>query len=200
MARDQARTDLAPYMQAGTNALAPTQDLLGLNGQDAANAAMANYQQSPGYQFQFNEGMRAVQNSAAAQGMLNSGATLKVLQTRGQQLGNIDFGTYYNRLLGIASLGQNAAAGVGNNGIATARDIAQTDASAASGQASIYGSAAQGIGNQLNTRANYDAYQNSMYGQQNALYGGNPQQSAINSGNYAYGAGGYTGQGPYLGG
>ena len=47
-------------MQAGTNALAPTQDLLGLNGQDAANAAMANYQQSPGYQFQFNEGMRAV--------------------------------------------------------------------------------------------------------------------------------------------
>ena len=119
--------------------------------------------------------------------MLNSGATLKALQARGQQLGNVDFGTYYNRLLGIASLGQNAAAGgVGSNGIAMAKDIAQTDASAASGQASIYGSTAKGIGNQLNTRANYDAYQNSMYGQQqNALYGG--QGTGLN---YGAGAGG----------
>ena len=162
---------------------------------------MANYQKSPGYDFQFNEGMRAVQSNAAAQGMLNSGATLKALQARGQQLGNLDFGTYYNRLMGVVTTGQASAAGQATASGNAGAGLAQTAASAGSVQAGIYGGAAQGIGNQLNTRANYDAYQNSMYGQQtNALYGGNPQQSAINSGNYAYGAGGYTGQGPYLGG
>ncbi|SDE42360.1 hypothetical protein [Belnapia rosea] len=165
-ARDQAQANLAPYMTAGTNALAPTQALLGLSGQDAANAAMANFQKSPAYDFQFNEGMRAVESSAAAQGMLHSGATLKALQARGQQLGNASFDQYYNRLLQVVGLGQNAAAGVGNTGVQTARDIAQTDASAASGMGSIYGNAAQGLGNAANTYAN-----NSIHGdaKRNAL-------------------------------
>ena len=178
-----------------------------MNGQDAANAAMANFQQSPGYQYQFNEGMRAVQSNAAAQGMLNSGATLKALQDRGQQLGNLSFQTYYNNLMGFVNGGQASAAGQATASGNAGAGLAQTAASAGMAQANVYGNAAQGIGNTLNTKANYDAYENamqkSMYGQQtNALMNGygNPQQSAINSGNYAYGAGGYTGQGPYLGG
>jgi hypothetical protein len=46
---DQTRTDLSPYMTAGTNALAPAQALLGLSGPEAAQAAMANFQRSPGF-------------------------------------------------------------------------------------------------------------------------------------------------------
>jgi hypothetical protein len=122
------------------------------------------------------QGVRTVQNSAAAQGMLHSEATLKAIQDRGQQLGNLGFDQYYNRLLGVVGLGQNAAAGVGNNGLQTANSvangaagIAQTQASAGSAQANAYGTAFQGVGNTVNGYMN-----NSMYGQarQNALYGG----------------------------
>jgi hypothetical protein len=110
------------------------------------------------------QGVRTVQNSAAAQGMLHSEATLKAIQDRGQQLGNLGFDQYYNRLLG------------GNNGLQTANSvangaagIAQTQASAGSAQANAYGTAFQGVGNTVNGYMN-----NSMYGQarQNALYGG----------------------------
>jgi hypothetical protein len=103
--------------------------------------------------------------------MLNSGATLKALQQRGQQLANQDFGTYYNRLMGMVQTGQNSAAGVGASGVQTAGGVAQTLASGASTQASIYGNAAQGIGNAVNNGANNYAYNQSIYGQQkpNAL-------------------------------
>lgn len=187
---DQTRSDLGPYMTAGTNALSPSQALLGLQGPEAAQAAMANFQASPGHQYQVDQGMRAVPNSAA-QGMLHSGATMKALQDHGHQMANIDFTTHYNRLMGLAGFGQNAAAGVGNNGVQTANGmaagaagIAQTQASAGGAQASIYGNAAQGIGNSINNGLNDYAYQQGLYGQQqNALYGG--QGSGLN-----YGAGG----------
>ena len=185
-AQAQLRADLAPYTEAGTNALAPTQALLGLSGPEAAQEAMANYQQSPGYQYQFDQGMRAVQSNAAANGMLNSGATLKALQDRGNQLGNIDFGTYYNRLLQVAQMGQNSAAGVGASGVQTARDNAQTLTSGASAQANIMGNAAQGFGNTANSFANNSMYYNQT---QNALYGG--QGTGLN---YGAGAGGSSGQ------
>ena len=184
-AQAQLRADLAPYSEAGTNALAPTQALLGLSGPEAAQDAMANYQQSPGFQYQFDQGMRAVQSSAAAQGMLNSGATLKALQDRGTQLGNIDFGTYYNRLLQVAQMGQNSAAGVGASGVQTGRDNAQTLMSAGGAQANAIGNAAQGFGNAANTYANNSMYFNQ---QQNALYGG--QGTGLN---YGGGFGGASG-------
>lgn len=167
-ARDTARADLAPFTAAGVNALAPAQSLLGLNGQDAASAAMANFQQSPGYQYQLDQGVRAVQNSAAAQGMLHSGATLKAIQDRGTQLANADFGTYYNRLMGLVQSGQSSAAGQASGSLQTGANLAQTAASAGAAQASIYGNTAQGIGNQLNNYANYSMYQDRT----NALAGG----------------------------
>lgn len=162
----QTRTDLMPYMEAGTNALGPQQDLLGLNGQEAADKAMGNFQSSPGYQYQLEQGIRAIDNSASANGMLNSGSRMKALQDRGNSLAAQDFGTYYNRLAGLTGLGQNAAAGVGNTGTQvsqmgtqTAAGQAQTGVSAASNQASMYGNAAQGIGNAINNYGNNQLYE-----------------------------------------
>lgn len=161
----QTRQDQMPYMEAGTNALGPQQDLLGLNGQEAADKAMGNFQASPGYQYQLEQGIRAIDNSASANGMLNSGSRMKALQDRGNSLAAQDFGTYYNRLAGLAGLGQNAAAGVGNTGTQvsqmgnqTAAGQAQTGVSAASNQASMYGNAAQGIGNAINNYGNNQLY------------------------------------------
>lgn len=193
-AQDQMQANLAPYMEAGTNALGPQQALLGLQGPEAAKTAMDNFQSSPGYEYQVQQGMRGVNARAASQGMLNSGATLKALQDRGNSLAAQDFGTYYNRLAGLAGLGQNAAAGVGNSGVQTAAGQAQTDVSAASTQANMYGQAAQGIGNAINNYGN-----NSMYAQKtNALYNAPGGGYFGTTGGSPYGAGGYTGQGPFF--
>ena len=88
---DQSRADLAPYNTQGALATTDASNLLGLNGPDAATAAMGNFQTSPGYQFSLDQGLRAVDAGAAAKGMLRSGATLKAEQTFGTGLADQEF-------------------------------------------------------------------------------------------------------------
>ena len=174
----QERADLAPWTGTGGSANTATTNLLGLNGPDAANAAMANFQSSPGYQFQLQQGLRSTDAGAAASGMLRSGATLKAEQTFGEGLANQDFTNYYNRLFDMSKLGESAAAGMGAADISTGTGIAQTDLSAGSAQANIYGNAAQTVGNTGNTLANYSIYQNAL--------GPNANQNFVDSGNFDY--------------
>lgn len=176
------RSDLMPYMEAGQNALGPQQALLGLQGQEAADQAMGNFQQSPGYQYQLTEGLRVVDAGAAAKGMLRSGATLKAEQTFGNNIAAQSFGDYYNRLAGLTGIGQSSAAGVGAAGNKTAEGMAQTDASLAGAQGSLYGDAAKGIGNAVSIYGN-----NRLYEQRtNALY---QQQPGMSYGSFNVGAG-----------
>jgi len=167
----QTRADLAPFTQAGVNALAPAQNLLGLNGQEAANTAMANFQSSPGYGYQVSEGLKAVDTGAAARGLLRSGSTLAAEQKLGANLANQDFTTYYNRLMGMTQLGQASAAGTAAAGAQAASGIAQTEASLGSAQASIYGNTASGISNAIGQGLNNYQYQQrtDALQQQNAL-------------------------------
>lgn len=51
----------------------------------------------PGYQFRLEQGLGAIQNSAAAKGILNSGGTLKDLQNYGQNLASQEYGNVFNR-------------------------------------------------------------------------------------------------------
>jgi hypothetical protein len=176
----QQRNDLLPYTQAGYPTLQAQQDLLGLNGPDAAAAAMGNFQQSPGYQWQLQQGLRATDAGAAAKGMLRSGATLKAEQTYGQGLANQDFGQYYNRLMGISTLGENAAAG----GASTANIAGALAQGAGNTQASIYGNAASGLSNTVNSLFSNKDFQSLISGgvspstvANNALY----QQGAFAS-------------------
>lgn len=152
---DQARTDLMPWASSGGLANTASADLLGLNGQEAADAAFGTYRTSPGYGFQLSEGLRAVDAGAASKGILRSGATLKAEQAFGAGLADSDFGEYYNRLFGLSKLGETAAAGQG----AASLDAAQTATSGANQQASIYGDLAKGIGNIGNNYANQSLYQ-----------------------------------------
>ena len=167
----QTRADLAPFTQAGVNALAPAQNLLGLNGQEAANTAMANFQSSPGYGYQVSEGLKAVDTGAAARGLLRSGSTLAAEQKLGANLANQDFTTYYNRLMGMTQLGQASAAGTAAAGAQAASGIAQTEASLGSAQASIYGNTASGVSNAIGQGLNNYQYQQrtAALEQQNAL-------------------------------
>ena len=101
-----------PYSTGGTQANVAQSNLLGLNGQDAANAAMANFQASPGYQYSLQQGERGVDAGAAAAGMLRSGATLKAEDTFAQGLADKDFQQYYTNLANLGGQGLTAAGGI----------------------------------------------------------------------------------------
>lgn len=81
----------------------------------------ADLTQTPGYNFEMQQGQQAVQNSGAAQGGAFSGNTLKALQTFGTGLAQQDYwnqynaytqqqNTQFNQLSSLAGAGQNAAA------------------------------------------------------------------------------------------
>lgn len=132
--QQQANAVLAPYSSTGVQSNTQTANLLGLNGQPAADAAMSTFQSSPGYQYDVTQGLRAVDAGAASQGMLRSGATLKAEQTLGTNLADQDFGNYVSRLNSLSNYGITAAGGQ-----------ASTDTSAAGQQASIYGNEGSNI-------------------------------------------------------
>lgn len=146
---DQA--NFQPFIGAGQNALTSMGNLSGLNGQAASNAALSNFQASPGYGFAVQQGLQAVDHGAAANGMLRSGETLRAEQTLGNNLANQEFGNYFNRLSGIAGMGLQGAS-LGNQATSTYDNLltgnSNTAANAAYGsgvqQASIYGNAISG--------------------------------------------------------
>lgn len=132
--QQQANAVLAPYSNTGVQSDTRAADLLGLNGQPAADTAMTSFQASPGYQYSVDQGLRAVDAGAAAKGMTRSGATLKAEQALGNNLADQDFGNYITRLNSLSNFGITAAGGQ-----------ASTDTSAAGQQASIYGSEGSNI-------------------------------------------------------
>lgn len=142
---NQNLANQAPYMQAGSAALAQLQAGMGSDGTNgsltqAFTRSDLNSQLAPNYQFQLGQGLQALQASAAANGTLMSGQGLKNINDYAQ---NQASGSYqqaynnyvtnqtnqYNRLGGLVSAGQNAAAGVGNAGVQTGTNIANTNMS-----------------------------------------------------------------------
>lgn len=138
---DLSRTDLAPWRQAGGTAITTGLAML-QPGYD--------YTASPGYQFRLDEGLRGVQNSAAAHGILQSGGTLKGIDKYAEGLAAQDFADQFNRYMAIASGGQQATTNGAIMGNQAGHSIADLLTQAGNAKASGYiGSAnaiAQGIG------------------------------------------------------
>jgi hypothetical protein len=167
-ALEQSRADLEPWRATGGAANTTVANLSGANGPDAATAAMADFRTSPGYAWQLDQGLRAVDAGAAAQGFGRSGAVLKAEQAFGTGLADKEFTDYYNRLFDLSKLGENAAGGSAAASQATGTGIAQTDLSEGSAQSSIYGNLGKGIGNAANNYANNSLYEDRT----NKLMGG----------------------------
>lgn len=79
--RNRLRRTLSPYVEAGDYGLEGLLDTL-RGGEDTMEALRSD----PRYQFQLEEGLNAVEGSAATRGNLRSGATLKALTEYGQGL------------------------------------------------------------------------------------------------------------------
>jgi hypothetical protein len=115
---------LQPYTKAGTGALTQQQALLGMGTPEAERAAIERIQSGQTFQALQQQGENAILQNASATGGLRGGNVQGALaQFRPALLsGLID--QQYSRLGGLASLGQNAAAGVGNAGMSTGTNIA----------------------------------------------------------------------------
>lgn len=161
-----------PFMTAGTGALSQLNQGLGIGtpstqagatgyGSLTAPFTAQNFQQlSPAYQFQLQQGQQGVLNQdASGQGAL-SGATMKDLIGYNQNYANTSFNNafnqyqtqnqnVYNRLSGIAQLGQNAASNTGQQGTSLAGQAAQSATNVgttqAAGQIGIANAASSGL-------------------------------------------------------
>lgn len=136
---EQTRSDLAPFREAGTSALGRYRDLLGFNGQGAAQTALQGYTESPYLPMLRQRTIDAVDNSRAARGMLNSGGTLRAIGDRVGDLYLGDYNSYLSRIGGMIDSGQNAAAQTGTFGAnaAAARAGLTQDAGAYKAQQAI---------------------------------------------------------------
>jgi hypothetical protein len=141
----------------------------------------ADLQNTPGYQFQMQQGLQALQNRAAAGGTLQSPNTQEALVNYAEGLAGTRFDTSFqedmqqkqqefNQLMGIAGLGSGATSiSVGQG--------AQTGQSLASGQINMANAAATG---QLGQgAANQNLYQNlaSIPGMMSGFYNKTPAQT-----------------------
>lgn len=130
--------------------LGAQQDLLGLNGGAAQQAAYGAIENSPGFTSMVNQGENAIRQNASATGGLRGGNTQGALaQFRPSMLAQA-IQDQYARLAGITTMSQNSAAGVGNAGMASAgmnANLLQQGGAAQAGAYLAQGNAIQqGIG------------------------------------------------------
>jgi hypothetical protein len=155
--------NLAPYRDFGNAMLNPLQQLL------TPGSSAAMLQQMPGYQFALQQGLRGVQNSAAARGLGTSGAAMKGAANFTTGLANQTYGDQVNRLMGAAGIGLNAAQGVGNAAMQAGSymgnaQIGAGNAQAAGiiGQGNAYSNMAAMMG--MGGQNYYNNYYNGIYG------------------------------------
>lgn len=95
--------------QGGINAYG---DAAGVNGAEGSARARAAFQTDPGYQFQLDQGLQALDRTAAARGGLAGGGLTGDTLKYAQGLADQSYGNYVNRLSPYFNLGTAAAGGV----------------------------------------------------------------------------------------
>lgn len=154
----QNRADLAPWRDAGRNALGYLAALSGMgsggNGVDQSTNQLQALMQSPGYQFRLAQGLQALDRSAAARGGLYSGATLKALSRYNQDYAANEYGAQWNRLANLAGIGQQATNQTGSYGRDTAFGVASNAQRAGDARSSNYLNRADIIGSGIDSANN----------------------------------------------
>ena len=112
---DTTNTNLAPFREAGVNALGGVNDLLG-NGTAGNAGIMDKLSSMPGYQFALQQGLQATQNGYTANGLGQSGAALKGAANYAEGLAGTQYQNLFSNEMQTAQLGENAAATTGTLG------------------------------------------------------------------------------------
>jgi hypothetical protein len=146
---DAVRELLAPFVTGGTSAFGQQMALSGAGGDDAQRAAIQAIEQGPEFAALTRQGENAILQQASATGGLRGGNVQGALaQFRPQILSGL-IEQQYGRLGGLASAGQNAAAGVGTAGMQSGQNISNLMQQQGAAQASGTLASAQTWGNLL---------------------------------------------------
>ncbi len=143
---------LKPYNTAGTQGLSGQQALLGLSGADAQKQAIAGIAGGPQMEAMTAQGENALRQNASATGGLRGGNLQGALAQFRPQLLNQLIQQQYGNLGGLTSIGQNAAAGVGNAGQNSSNQIInalQQQGAAQAGSALAQGQAQSSMWNNI---------------------------------------------------
>jgi hypothetical protein len=194
----QTQKNLKPYMDLGSSAINPLLSAMGYNvtknddgtytfgSTDPNNPLQQRFTAptaeqaaaTPGYQFTLDQGLKSVQNSAAARGLGTAGAALKGASTYATGLANSTYNDVFNRALQTFNTNYSSAA----NNVNRLSGLVGNGQNAAATNGSLGAAAAGNIGNTLTSGANASA--SGTIGAANALSGG---LSSLGSGALTYG-------------
>ena len=198
---EQIRNDLIPFIQAGYSAQDAVRLLTGTNeGGNPLTAPLtrqfnpSDLENTPGYQFTLNQGLKGVQNSYAARGLGSSGAAMKgaaryatghAQNTFNQQLSNdlTQRQATYNMLFPQSTQGANSAGNLGSLGLQSQGQINNLMTGAAQAQASGTVGVANAYKSVLGPAAQYAG----MYAMDPSLFQAGVADAARNPNN-VYGA------------
>lgn len=187
----QMRADLTPYNNLGQQAINPLWSAMGYNVDDKGNVTQnpsatlqqqfkfdpANLENTPGYQFTLQQGLKGTNNALAAQGLGLSGAQAKGLSQYTTGLANQTYGDQYNRALStyntnyqvasnnvnnlqnLVNTGQNSAAQSGQQGVQAANNAGNYLTQQGNAQAA----GIAGVGQAVNSGVNNYMLYNALY-------------------------------------
>jgi hypothetical protein len=144
-----------PWLNAGSSALAQMQRWNSGDTKDFYN--------TPDYKFRFEQGLQGLDRSAAKRGALYSGGHSADLLNYAGGMASQGYDSAYNRLAGLAGVGQSTANSLGQLGQNTANQIGQNSMWAGNARASGYRNAANAwsdYGDSLGGMVNYGMQNN----------------------------------------
>lgn len=138
-----------PFSQMAIRTMDELASFLGMEGSQGQKALTGEQIQQkvaglPGYQFQFDQGLSAIEHSQASKGLLNSGRTAKALTSYGQGFASQMYGEHLNRLSGVLGatslfpmqqMGQETAFGMAQLGARTQQGTSAADVQMQAGSA-----------------------------------------------------------------
>ena len=183
-----AQSSLQPYLDIGKNATYTLGQLTG-TGNGGNQPDYSSFFKDPSYGFAQQQGELGRERGANARGLNLSGGTLKDLATFNSGLATQQYGNYFNRLMGLAGIGQDATktnanlvTGNASNNTTAAGQIGNTimgqGQAQASGAVGVANAANSGISNSL--MYNYLNRNPSAYGSGGSGGSSNPYYGPLN--------------------
>lgn len=149
---------LKPYVDVGPKALTGQTDLLGLNGNQAQQAAIDQLKSGSMFEELNRQGQNAILQNASATGGLRGGNVQAALAQFSPALLQTMIDQQYNRLGGLTTLGQNSAVQQGTAGMNMAnsisglyQDYGAAQAGGILGKAKAWSGAINGVAGAVNT-------------------------------------------------
>lgn len=140
----------APYQSLGQTG---ANNMANLINQGFQAPTLAQAEQTPGYQFELQQGTQALDENAAANGTLMSGNTGVALQQYGQNLASTNYQQAYQNALNSYMTNLGAAQSAAGLGLSSTGQLASANMGVAGNTANIDMNAAQQMSQQYNNAA-----------------------------------------------